>query len=294
MKNVERIGSLAIAALSVLASHANANVVFSDNFAVTANSEDVNFQYNQGRQGGSLAPVTYSTNLNDNPSYLTQVGHNLPGDPGNPFLLLGAKNNVFPNLSAYNSVSPNASLADAGALGQSQYVNFGLYTVANPDNTGSWASILIGSTTQNGAPYNSTGLGIIFHANGGLEVFDNGTELTPATPITTYSASSTAFNQFEIRLTDATTGNAYGGGTGAVLVELFENGAATPIFTYTRAGEFLANYVTLGAETDNGSQTVNYFNNLAVGNAVVPEPVSCAVLILGPIGLLARRRRTAN
>ena len=281
MKRSVLLGGVAVGAafVSLPAATTNAAPLVTDSFDVTSPSEDVNHQIDT-RQTGPLAPLTYTE---AGPTYQHQVG-NIPGQ-----LLLADG----------GSVSPDHNFTEAPGLGEYFYVSALIDPVHTSSQPGeaqsSWTSITLGTTAaeRNQFVNASDGFGILFRGDGRYQAFNdnNGDGGGEALGEGTYTTDpATASHPVEIRVSDAADGNPFDG-TGDALVQVFADNGATPVFTFTRTGGFTSNFLTLQGNSDNGVTTTHAIDNLSIGTSVVPEPASAALLAVGGLGLLARRRR---
>jgi hypothetical protein len=155
--------SALLAALTFSATAQNSfELLFSDSFDVSANSNDVNFEHNAGRQAGLAAPLLYSDSAGPaNP--LTQV--NNPDAPGRLRLSTATGANFV-------SVSPNHNFTQGGEFVIEFDVDAGLNDPGGASSD--WAAIVFGSTRQNVFVNGSDGMGILFRNNGEIEVWDGG------------------------------------------------------------------------------------------------------------------------
>jgi len=209
--------------LPVIVQTASAQVPFSDNYTVGANSGGPNTALtNPGRQGGSLAPLIYIVNGN------VQVGNTgtLPIDPG------------------------DASSGDSllVAFGSSTYINYDFSIVTGPleidfkglassiassGDQSDWVSFNVGNGA--GAPFvnNSAVSSILFRANGGTELWNQGgspTDLTGA-----FAPGYNNWTSYKVILSDTPgTGSAFvGNGTRA---DYYSNGSYIGTFNMNQLG----------------------------------------------------------
>ncbi|MDB6079560.1 MAG: alkaline phosphatase, partial [Akkermansiaceae bacterium] len=154
----------AVAALLTV-SPASAVVLFTDNYTVTANMNDTNFDLaNPGRQGGTLATPTLSYS-DLAPGGYEQVG-NTSTFAGNPnALLLDNGGTTYIN---YNF----ASIPTAISISFDRIIASG-----NPDLS-DWVSLQVNSAAGAGPGVTGADFGILFRGNGGIQVFDGGSDIT--------------------------------------------------------------------------------------------------------------------
>lgn len=232
-----------------------AGILFRDNFTVSAESENINLDYNVGgRQTGSSAPILYTK---AGFSSWSQVGNG--GSPGSLLLAggLGTIGMVSPNLNFNASAGPGGFhtirlSVDPVSAGSS---------VSTPQ--GSWTGIAFGKDTQNSFVNTATGFGILFRGNGDYQVFDG------ASPVGSGNyASRTAgtFVPIEVRIIDSADGNAFNGSGTGVTIQAYANDVL--FFSYSRPGNFTNNYITLIGESDDTNPAVHYVDDFEVGTAL--------------------------
>jgi hypothetical protein len=286
---------------------AQAQIFFSDNFTVSAQSDDVNFEYNSGRQSGALGSLQYrqgngnlgttisGTIANEaNNGYKTQIGNtNAPGTlylaGGNPAFSLGSvspEHNFIENPGVGNYLSISFTLDPViGASGTS--TDWGAITFGADDNASFGAS----GTGARGQSILSTAanFGILFRDNGQYQAFDAGTQVSSGT----YSATptTTLSHTIELRITGLVDGNPWDGANDAQ-IDVFADGGSAPVFSFTKTGGYTSNYVTLEAFGSSGGFSISTFDNVQIAVAAVPEPSTACVLGIGvALALVARRRR---
>lgn len=251
------------------------NALLTDNFyapePTNPNTNDVNFNV-AVRQGGSLVagggPITYT------PAGNNQVGNNTGGIDGGSYLL-----NAFGGTTAINH---NFNGADS-AGGLSISFDFAPNSTGNGDTT-LWQAINLGLSDPNknaGITDPAPHFGILFRGNGGIEAWDGNSIITSAG--SWGPGSTNALHHIELLLTDPSDSNPFDG-LGQTDIAVFADGAL--IFNYTKAG---------GGYADNFLNFSNVFiggvDNVMV--AQIPEPASFALLGLGGLALLRRRRQNA-
>jgi hypothetical protein len=210
-----------VASLPVIVQTASAQVLFSDNYTATSNQTPNDQITNPGRQGGPLAPLGYIQTGN------VQIGNTgtLPIDPG--------------DVSAGDSF--------LAAFGGTAYVNYDFSVVtgplevdfkglishigANGDLT-TWVSFNVGNGA--GAPFvtSSDVCAILFRANGGTELWNQGanTDFSGA-----FAPGFDAWTSYKVILSDtAGTGSAFvGNGTRA---DYYSNGSFIGTFNMNQLG----------------------------------------------------------
>ena len=248
--------------------------LLTDNFYAPSNpnTNDVNFNL-AARQGGSLVagggPISYV------PVGNTQVGNPTGGiDSGNYLLsAFGARTAIDHNFKGADS---------AGGLSIS--FDFAPNSVGNGDTT-VWESVLLGMSAAdkniavNDAPAH---FGILFRGNGGIQAFDGNAVVSGAE---TWGAGATnALNHIELLVTDPTDSNPFDG-IGETDIAVYSNGSL--IYSYIKSGGGYADdFINFGSTFISGADNVMI--------AQIPEPGSLALLALGGLALLRRRRQGAS
>lgn len=267
------------AAASIIASKLSAEtILLTDSFNTSTDANntypnnDVNTGIttgnpNPGRQGGTLAPLGYTSS---NTGGLVQVG-----STNNPNAL------QLTQAGGNGQVSPNHDFAGDVSLGQSLHISFDVDPVATGSDPNaaisSWASINF-LTAHQDEFVNQTngGVGFLIRGNGGTEAFGTNNADVPISGL-----SSGGEHHIDVYLAPTATG---------YNISAFADGSATAFFSYAATGTFTHDYISLGGDQDNGSfATVQTFDNLSIG--VTPEPSSLALCGFGAAGLLARKRR---
>ena len=235
MKSIISLLTLALlSACPVTWAAPSGTVLLLDTFnANTANTFDLNVDL--ARQSGSKAPLNY-----------TMAGG--PGLYGHQLQNANAQNQLlvadFPNSTSslnFNFNGPNS----AGGL----KISFDLDSVptlygGTPDN---WGCINVGASQAdqlvnvNGG---QTHFGILFRAAGTLQAFDGGAVVNPnPEPVYTTRPPGTT-NHIDLIFSDA-DGNPFDG-LGSTIIEVFVNGGALPVWTFTKGGGGYANnYINL-------------------------------------------------
>ncbi|WP_269525303.1 PEP-CTERM sorting domain-containing protein [Coraliomargarita parva] len=242
-------------------------VLFSDNFDTSANSWDVNFEYDSGtRQSGTLGNSQYY--VADEPGYWAQVDHDSYLDALS----------IHGNGPTYDtSVTPYTTFDYDLAAGESLSMSIDL----NPyDDASSWAAMSIGNT--GGAEAISTGFGVLVRSDATYEIWSSGSSVASGT-----ATSFTDYGTLEI-LVSGVSGAAYTWDGSDADVEVIFEGSS--IYAATITGGYTQNFLTLLSYNAGGA---NGFDNLTV--SVVPEPSTYAMLA-GCFGLafvILKRRRQA-
>jgi hypothetical protein len=271
------------------ASDAIGELLFSDSFNTIANSWDVNYQCSSGgRQGGSLAPLTYTQRPAGTSDYHQVNNSKCPGT----LMLKGGM--ISPNDAG--SVSPDHNFTEIPGAGGYTDIQFDLYP-CGPGTGASWSSwgaIMLGTTSgyRNIFVCDTDGIGLLFRGNGGFQAWGTYSLLNDSRYTT---ANFPGLHHIEIRIWDPSDGDPWNG-IGVARIDAFADRDAIPFFSFTKAGGYAANYITLEGETDPGAPTAyHYFDNLTI--STVPEP---STLVLSAVGLLVlgvrgrRKRRGAK
>jgi hypothetical protein len=276
MKMGTRLRCAALA-IALIAGAAHAEVLLTDPFTAprdlagaVVNTNDLN--QNIARQGGTLAPVTYSMAFGPG-----HYGHQLGNLNAVDELLVAD----FPASTSSLNRNFNGALSQGGLR-----IVFDLdslpqvYTGYGSDN---WGAVNLGASQADQLVNVNQGLthfGILFRDDGRIQAFDGATVVTP-NPEPTYTSAPGGVHHIELLITDA-DGNPFDG-SGDTTIEAFADGSTTPSFSFTKAGGYSDNFINF-----QGSARA-HFDNLVIER--VPEPGSAAVLGLGSLSLLLRRRR---
>jgi hypothetical protein len=301
--------SLAVLALTSLAgaSVGSAQILFSDNFTTSGQSNDINFEHTGGRQSGTLGTIQWRQgvgNIGANISgaftnesfggYQTQIGN--AGGPGKLWLV-GAGSAGDGDQVA--TASPEFNFNVNAGVGGYLSIRFELDPVTGAAGTnGDWGAITIGSSDRSNYGVSGSGargqditnaavgFGVLLRDNGGYQAFSGGAGVgsgtysaTPATPTT---------HAIELRIYGVGDGNAFDG-SGDASIELHADGSIAA--TFTRAGGFTDNFITLMGYS--GGFQINAFDNFQVEAVpAVPEPSSFALLAgMAALSIGASRRR---
>lgn len=236
-----------------------------------------------GRHAGMFAGTRY-----------VETAHSASGGPGDlasqvdmasapDALMLGANAGLG---AAFTAVSPNVDFGLRGLDVRHTTFEFDVDPYMPGSGAGdNWASFRFGDTAPVQYVNAPGGIGILFRDSGAYEAFDGSTYLGSGTAFT-----GQGFHAIRIEV-DAL---AFDGSPAAIAA--FADGSETPFFTYTKAGGFLGNYITLGGSSGSSDNMLHGFDNLMVTVEHVPEPASWALLALGAAALAAagRRRRRAQ
>ena len=224
-------------------------VLFQDNFNVSAMSSDVNFENNLGRQNGSAVgalsyserPDTAAGGLLDD---FTQL--NTPDAPGKLVL----------NITDFVWVSPNYNFADGSDSTLEFKVNPGANN-PNRDNA-NWAAVVFGASGKGNSVNASDGMGILFRNDGRIQIFDGNvavyaSDFTNALPA----------GDLNVRI-EAQTANFKG--ISPATVTMFVNGTQVQIgggtnINYVKQTGFRGNYLTFEGI---GNDLIHTFDDLRV------------------------------
>lgn len=263
--------ALLAAALPFLTETTSAVVLLTDNFTVTSNSQNVN-QELAGRQGGTMAPLTYTSSTNNH----HQVGNSATdvGQPG------GAPNSNFV-LLATNGWFRSDMDVGGSAIGPLT-IGFDLYVRGTNPGGGAadrWGAFTLRADSD-GWPIAGAGeFGFLIRGNGGMQVFQNGASINPAGWDTANFAMA---DRWTLTFSNtAGTGSAFNG-TGSQVTLM--NGSTT-IGTLA-LGQLNSTGLKLGFR--NYENRYVGIDNLSV--STVPEPAA-ALLVPAALGLMALRRR---
>lgn len=260
---------LILAACLLASAACPAAVIFSDSFTVgaTPDSNDLNYN-NAARQSGTAGAQTWTKTSGSSAD--TQVGNNetnigQAGGAANVDYLLIAHTGGVANSLAFNSTLSGISPIS---------VSFDIYANNNSDPT-SWISFTLqGNPAHNGHPVVGSGdFGMLYRANGELQVFPGSGGVIPATPLTGHSFTLVFSNS-------AGTGSAFDG-TGS-MVTIYNEGNL--IASYD-VGQMTTEYMALRSEK---SGTYGGIDNLVV--QTVPEPSALLLGGLAALGFIRRRR----
>ncbi len=261
-------------------------LLLSDNFtatgAVAVNGFWSNLDVNlAGRQTGLLAPVTYTRSGN------AQLGNaSIVHDGGNALLCAGGANAALNvNFNGANSV---------GGLRLS--VDFDPNSINDPfyAGPGAWAAIVLGgSSAQRNAGVLDSGprLALLFRKEGKLAVIDSGTEVTTSATEANWAATndySGFLNGYRMRHLDIICsgpgdGNPFDG-SGATKVEVYVDGGATPVYSYTNAVGYADNYINL-----QGFAVATFDNLMITKYAVVSAPNTAPTFVGSATTLVAQQ-----
>lgn len=137
-----------------------------------------------------------------------------------------------------------------------------------------WGAVNIGASrftngwVNRGDPH----FGILFRGNGEFQAFDGGT--TIASGPTGLGTMAGKLSHVELRLSDATDGNPFDG-AGQTTIDVYLNGAASPVYSYTKTGGgYLNNFINF--------QGTNYgqVDNLEIRSSgtIVPSGFTAAAM----------------
>lgn len=229
-----------------------------DNFANTNTTPDGTvLNYNlAGRQSGSLGNVTWVSS-ND---WRTQIGNSKTGNIDNGNYLLTAYGGTA--ALAYDF---NQDVSQGGIR-----IDFDLAPNISGNTTDQtvWGSFNLGlSDAQKNYSVNGGGFGILFRANGGIQAFDNGSDVTGNYANTKWGTNYAQLNHFTVVATDPTDGNPFNGS------------GETDINVYNQSGSLIYSYKKTG-----GGYTDNYIN---FGSNIISAADNVGVTPFNPTELLS-------
>lgn len=298
--------AISLIGLACLAHTSSATVVFLDDFTTTGQSDDVNFQYTGGRQSGTLGNLQYrqgngnfggtitGTIPNEaSNSYKTQVSN--ASGPGTLWVVGGG-----PGFS-FSSVSPEANFNTNPGLGGFMSVSFTLNPVTGSNGTSAdWGAITIGAGDNSNFGASGTGargqsintaashFGILFRDNGEFQAFDGATQVSVGTTFYDTTPTTPLAHTVELRISDVVDGNPWDGVNDA-LIDVYADGSASPVFSFTKTGGYTSNFITLQGFGASAGLSISQFDDFTV--SVIPEPASTVMGLGGLLVFLSRRRR---
>ncbi|MSU64036.1 MAG: hypothetical protein EXS31_16860 [Pedosphaera sp.] len=229
-------------------------VLFTDNFNVSASRWDKNFEYNTpGRQGGTVSPILY-TDQNP-PAGVIQI--NNPDSPG--------KLRLQPvSAHGYPNVSPNHNFTEAGNFAVEFDLNTGIDDDVSPSGD-YWASVLIGTAAPNQYVADSDGFGVFFQNRDGYAVVDRSTFVRYELPGAGFPDGRLPIGEFHVRL-EVTTANFQGS---PATIRMYINGIEVRLGNgagkeHVKATGFFGNWITLGASGNTAITRTEAFDNLSV------------------------------
>lgn len=241
--------------------------VWYDGYAVSANSHDVNFEYNStARQGGVLKPIDYAQSPAGN-----NYRHQLKGQTGDRLQLAGDSGGI-------GEASPNYNFTNTVNGGQVGRIFFQMRigaTINTPTNY-VWAAFTLGANTPLvGFNSNAVHFGVSFihdtlFGNGNyMQFFDGNTLVANLIP---FPAGVTPTNQNEVTLfvSDPTDDNPWNG-VGSTVIRLHINDQYVAGYTKTGGG-YTNNYLTMQGAANNTTPStkvlaINYFDELTLSTA---------------------------
>jgi len=271
---------VATSVLAVAQTVSAQTAILTDNFTVTSGG-DANNQLS-ARQTGTEAPSSYSQgSIYSGGGDQTGNGGTYVGQPG------GAANSDY--LLLYNGgwVQNDLAFNDTVDGGNALSISFNLYQGAyNGQPSTDWTSFSLG--LGNPAPNDAGNFGFLVQGNGGMQVFNGGSDVDNQSATVGYVTSD--------GWTVIVSGNANGTGSpfdGTTYVSLYNN--SDPADSETGLGLVYTGQINaLSAGDEVG--WLNYgsgYNESGIANLdiqAVPEP-SAAMLGAGGLGLLALMRR---
>lgn len=206
-------------------------VLLRDSFNGTSTPDTMNLNYNlSGRQSGALGLVPYT------PSGNVQVGNSGEPHDGGHVLLC-----AFGGTAALN-YNFNSSRS-AGGLKMSFLIDPNSH---NHGDLSNWQAVNMGAAEgdrNTGVNGGAAHFGILFRANGKLQAFDGSTGVTPVEPNWLPDGNySLEFHQIDLVLTGPGDGNPFDG-AGDTQIEVFVDGGASPVYSFTKSGGYANNYI---------------------------------------------------
>jgi len=242
--------AVGIALVGSLTAQAQSELVFQDNFNVSAPTWDINEEIDAGRQTGTAGVVRYLEKED------TAAGGVL--DDFTQIYDDGAGSRLSLTVSDWTWVSPDRDFTD----GPTFAIEFDLNpSVLDPGRTSDdWAAIVFGATAPGQFVNASDGVGILFRSSGLIQVFDG-------TTLVHENTAETALPAGELHIRIEVTGQGFDG-TADATVALFVNGDPAPLTdtedVYVRPGGFRGNYLTLQGYAAEGNLWEYLFDNLTV------------------------------
>ncbi len=258
MNNTTKI--IAVACLATVAAPAHAALYFSDTYDTVGNNNDINAGIG-ARTSGSVSVTSYNevgspwqTQLRDTNGGVLLLAPNDGG--GSTVVWAGPDHDFSAELGGYYEIS---------------------FDVNPNDHSGAWAGFTFGVNGANqGADVtaNHGGLSLRLWENDNWEIYD-GTDAS-VTAVKSGNHVATDFRTVLLEVTDSGAN---------VTVDLSIDDVFQDSYTYT--GSFAGNYLAFSASTDRNNTDSSYFDNLTI----VPEPSTTALLGLGGLALILRRRK---
>ncbi len=268
------LNQIAIAvSLLATAQAVSAQAFLTDDFTVSANSNDPNFDIATGRQTGTQATSTYTTFGSQH-----QVGNNSTdvGQPG------GTANSNFLLLAFTSAVQNNLNLNNTLMAGKPLTISFDMHVSGQGtfDPT-DWVSFTL-RPAGNAGPVAGSGFGMLVRDNGGVQMFNNGGNISGTGGFDTpgYSVS----DSWSFTFSDmAGTGSPFSGnGTQFSFV----NGANSGTFAL---GSEFGTLADLQVGFFNQNSVFGGIDNLSI--VAVPEPSAMALACVGLLVCGYRYRR---
>ncbi len=232
------------------------------------------------RQTGSLAPMNYGST--GNAIYVSAGGDNM-------LWIIGQSDGTGAPTANSGVVWAGANFNQDPGAGGYVSISADIFPSANDPGNSSWLGFTIASGNMNSAPTaNTPQLGAIFFGNSLFQAYDSSSYVTGFN----YNSNSAVAHRVEFRISDPTDGNPWNG-SGQTDFALFVDGAASPLWSYTKSGGgFSNNYITFWANANAGQTLVNKVDNFNVtAVTAVPEPGTVTLVGTALFGLLAYARR---
>ncbi|MHB8521670.1 MAG: PA14 domain-containing protein [Limisphaerales bacterium] len=226
-------------------------VLFHDTFDVASNSAPVNYQYNQGRQSGTAAPVGYALFFGTSQNGAAQLNNS--DSPGQLRL------QTTPAIG-FVSVSLDHDFIEGSRFAVDFDLHVGFDDSSNPSGD-YWAGIVLGAERQNCPMTFPDGFGILFRNHGGIQAFDGASQVyggngdLPAGLLDNPCHVHIEVDGADFHGSPAT-------------IKLFINGVQARInssasLEYVKSSGFLHNVITLEASSSDLTRTSS-FDNLTI------------------------------
>lgn len=208
-------------------------ILVEDSFnAATGNTTDLNVDI--GRQTGTLAPVTYTMAVGPG-----HYGHQLQNVNAIDQLLVAD----FPNSTSSLNYNFNGDRSDGGLR-----ISFDVDSIPTVYGGGAdnWGCVNLGMSQANqlvNVNGGETHFGILFRGQGTIQAFDGSAVVSGAVEPVYSTRPPGSYNHIDLVITGA-DGNPFDG-SGDTKIEVFANGGATPVYTYTKVGGFANNYINI-------------------------------------------------
>lgn len=278
------------------------DLLIKDDFTTSTSSEDVNLEINgSGRQSGSLANTVYRQGFGTTVGGASLVTGGISNESAGLTTKVGlGKLRLGGSLDTASSVSLDHNFIENPGIGNYLSIRVDVDPVIGSLGTSSdWAAITLGAADNASFGTSGTGArgqfiitsaahyGVLFRDNGQFQVWD-GSALTFSG---TYDSSpaSPSTHSVELRITGLIDGNPWDGSNNA-RIDVYTDDGPTPVHSFTKTGGYLNNFITLQGYNGGVSTSVHEFDNFQV--AIVPEPSTMLLSLLGTVGFVSIRRRS--